>query len=560
MTIQTTEKTATLPADYDVPDVYPGITPEERVLGFVAWRLVGAWKHWVRRRVESISYETAHTVRRRVSVDLRMLPELMSEPVVLWGDEPIHYIPIAQLRKQRLVRFDLRDEDGRALPLVTTRRNCAITAAMLSAAAQSVAIDRLHAAGIDLLAPDRVGSNGSIDEVPPIRVPNGLERAFWLLAYLNPRASADGIDVSSLAVLDRLGTLGARETVTIDRWQWTLDEEEGCYEAHVRIDDWKALLLLDAAFWRMAYDAARLFMICVPLRYVTGQRRIVKFSYTDYLDQRSTHYPDNPPPTRVSLARRWNRALDRLEGLPRGRPRPNEWTPALDAELPKPVGLLRRGMTTLGWAAQLGQIEAPAVAQAMSYHISVQTPDGIQIRRAELATQGPDDAIPTSIPQRGNQTLRSVNLHVSDPEPGETANAYLYIRPESSLIVRAGFLCAMLTAAALTLVWKYSHLIAEHESAHADAVVAALVVIPGLLTVLATRDTEHPLTTSMVFGVRILAMTPGVLAVLAAGLVVIGDVRSVLGDLLLTLAWFITALLGVAWILAARSRPDHRAL
>src|ERR1700733_9492993 len=188
--LSTSEPPETTASSVGVQDVYPGLTAEERVLGFVAWRLVGSWKSWVRRRVESITYETAKAVRRRVSVDLRMLPELLSEPVVFWGNQPIHYGPIAQWRKQRLVQFDLRDEENRALPLITMRRNCAITAAMLSAAAQSVVIDRLHAAKSDLVRLTSAGGGPKLESVPLIRVPNALERAFWLIAYLNPEPTS----------------------------------------------------------------------------------------------------------------------------------------------------------------------------------------------------------------------------------------------------------------------------------------------------------------------------------------------------------------------------------
>ncbi len=527
------------------------------MLGFVAWQLVGSWKGWVRRRVESISYETANAIRRRVSVDLRMLPEFLSEPVVLWGDQPIHYVPIAQLRKQRFVQFDLRDEQDRALPLVTRRRNSAITAAMLSAAAQSVVIDRLYQAESDLIPSTSADGGSRIRSVPLIRVPNALERAFWLIAYLNPKATSGETDVGALAVWERLCAVDSDQALPVEVWEWRQDDE-GCQEALVRTDDWKALLLSDDAFVKMAYDAARLFMICVPLHYEEGQRRIVKFSYTDHRYQRAKRYPENPPPTKVCFARWWNRALDILEGLPR--PKLEDWTPPLTTYQPEPMGRTRRLLSALGWTADVGKFETPALSQGLSYHLSVKTPNGIQIRRAELIPQGAAGEGQTCPPQRGNQTLRAVDMHVADPEPGGTANAYLHIRPESSLIVRAGFLCALLTAAALTLLREYSSVIAEHEASHAEAVVAALIVIPGLLTVLATRDAEHPLTTSMVFGVRILAMAPGVLAVLSAGLVVIGKVDSWFGFGLLSLAWAITFILGVGWILAARRRPDWRAI
>jgi hypothetical protein len=60
----------------------------------------------------------------------------------------------------------------------------------------------------------------------------------------------------------------------------------------------------------------------------------------------------------------------------------------------------------------------------------------------------------------------------------------------------------------------------------------------------------------MVFGLRVLAMSPGVLAVLAAGQVVVGHPSSWFGIVLFALAWTITVLLLIAWRLATRGRPD----
>src|SRR5271155_2160092 len=89
------------------------LTDEDRALGYQSWRLIGDWRVWTKRRVESINYETATSIRRKVSVDLCLKPNVFGKPVVAWGHDGMHYVPVAQLRKQRLVRFDLRDEDDR---------------------------------------------------------------------------------------------------------------------------------------------------------------------------------------------------------------------------------------------------------------------------------------------------------------------------------------------------------------------------------------------------------------------------------------------------------------
>jgi hypothetical protein len=526
------------------------LTDEDRVRGYIAWQLVGNWKLWVRRRVESISYETATSVRRRVSVDLRLLPELFGEPIGEWKDELIHYVPIAQLRKQRMVRFDLRDEEDRALPLITKHRNARIAAAMLSAAAKSVVANAVNKANLGF----------TINDASVIVIPAWLEYRFWRMADLNPQPSPSGKD-GALAVFHEFNSNRSDEELSIGRWEWSLSGDR--LEAEIDPRAWLALLGSDVAFVRLAYDVARLFMICVPLHYREGQRRIVKFSYTEYLNQ-----PESPTFQRVKslavglrLAKRWNRFEDWLEGLPSSHSSGTveEWVPSLLADQPTQEPFRRKLFQALGWTTAIGRFETPAVGHGSSYHLTVSTPDGIQIRRAQLRVADRSNNTFPFTAQRGNRTLRAVDLHVSGVEQSYSGNVYLNIRPESSLIVRAGFCAAALTAVALTLLWLFAARIGEG-GGRVEAVVAVLVVIPGLLTVLAARDSEHPLATRMVFGLRVLAMFPGVLAVLAAGQVVVGKPGSGFGILLFALAWGVTALLGWAWRLASRGRPDLRSL
>jgi hypothetical protein len=134
------------------------------------------------------------------------------------------------------------------------------------------------------------------------------------------------------------------------------------------------------------------------------------------------------------------------------------------------------------------------------------------------------------------------------------------MRPESSLIIRSAAISSTLIAAVLTLLWLLANHVTGDKGKHLDAIAATLVIIPGLLTVLSARDMEHPLTTSMVFGLRVLAIVPGGLAFLAAGELLFGHPRSLFGILLFGAAWLVAIVLIVAWRLAARGRPDEAAV
>lgn len=82
--------------------------------------LVENQAEWVHRRVESIELVDERIVRRRVSIDFDPgeLGELPRSPLA----------PIALLAKQVLTRFDLRDEEGRSVPLASSEQNAAYAA------------------------------------------------------------------------------------------------------------------------------------------------------------------------------------------------------------------------------------------------------------------------------------------------------------------------------------------------------------------------------------------------------------------------------------------------
>jgi hypothetical protein len=80
---------------------------------------------WVVRRVERIEFLDERTVRRRMSVDYTSPGE---GPVrVKRGGEELRILPLAVLRRKSLIKFDLRDEGGRPIPLLGLRETQALT-------------------------------------------------------------------------------------------------------------------------------------------------------------------------------------------------------------------------------------------------------------------------------------------------------------------------------------------------------------------------------------------------------------------------------------------------
>jgi hypothetical protein len=109
---------------------WPGEEIEERasdiaVAADVLLRRQAAWRH---RRVETLRVLSHEEVRRHVSIDFTVPAEHRE---LLRLSESEHVVPLAVLEKRPLVHFDLRDEEQRALPLLTAEQNRAIARELL---------------------------------------------------------------------------------------------------------------------------------------------------------------------------------------------------------------------------------------------------------------------------------------------------------------------------------------------------------------------------------------------------------------------------------------------
>jgi hypothetical protein len=104
---------------------------------------------WIHRRVDSVELLDDRTARRRVSVDFT-LPRSSAART--------RHAPLLLLRKQPLSNFDLRDEDGRPVPLLTRRQTGKITTSILVRLADAIAGTPLPGELIDACAAIAQGS------------------------------------------------------------------------------------------------------------------------------------------------------------------------------------------------------------------------------------------------------------------------------------------------------------------------------------------------------------------------------------------------------------------
>jgi hypothetical protein len=114
-----------------------------RALGPVGLELWRRGREWVNRRVETIELLDVDTVRLRLSIDFR-IPKELPGSVEFAAGEKTFCLPLTILpRKTNLAYFDVRDEDGASLPLLTRQENAQLTNSILTTAARrALAEDR----------------------------------------------------------------------------------------------------------------------------------------------------------------------------------------------------------------------------------------------------------------------------------------------------------------------------------------------------------------------------------------------------------------------------------
>jgi hypothetical protein len=110
---------------------WPGEEIEQRAgdIAAAADRLLRRQAAWRHRRVETLTMLSHEQVRRHVSVDFTVPVELREG--LRLSDAEEFAVPLAFLVKRPLVHFDLRNEEGHSIPLLTAEQNTAIGREML---------------------------------------------------------------------------------------------------------------------------------------------------------------------------------------------------------------------------------------------------------------------------------------------------------------------------------------------------------------------------------------------------------------------------------------------
>jgi hypothetical protein len=217
------------------------LPPEQlRTVAPVSFELWRRGQEWVNRRVQTIELLDVDTVRQRHSIDFRIPTELPG--IVELGGRPTCFLPISILpRRTSLAHFDVCDETGTSIPMLTRQENARLTAAMLTTAARR-----------------------ALARVPRAPDAEPLELSDALITYLAsiPTKSSGGSKAFVRPVLDPTSTLIYPAPAVAD--------------ALLRDEDFRDLLGISASC----------SFIHVPLTALPGERRILKLSFYSPWDSR----------------------------------------------------------------------------------------------------------------------------------------------------------------------------------------------------------------------------------------------------------------------------------
>lgn len=216
------------------PEEPEPIGTEQYIRGLFMYNLL-VFPEWVNRRVETFELLGAGWARRRVSLDFQLPAELLG----LKLEEELDAVPLTLMHKEPLLSFDIRDEEGRPLPVASAARGVALGQAMLLAVAEEL-----------------------LDKVPTAAVCADLR----MIAGGNPALARSHLGRMQFAAAEEFPALLA-----------SVAEHIG--DAETEAWDERRELMEDVFFVGLLNDLAENYLLLVDEKPSATRRRIFKFVY-----------------------------------------------------------------------------------------------------------------------------------------------------------------------------------------------------------------------------------------------------------------------------------------
>lgn len=209
----------------------------------------------------------------------------------------------------------------------------------------------------------------------------------------------------------------------------------------------------------------------------------------------------------------------------------------LTFDSPRPAPGIQGIGARLGWRDVADSFTLPFAGYCASYHFELEAPPGMEITKGRFLATRKGEPVLDSL---GVPTRRAhFNLSKLDGSDGLVMVA---LRARSREVLGGIALLSVMNAAILFFISARVHAFTRDHGI--DAVVTALLVLPGLFIGYMARPTEHELLASFLAGLRYVALASGLASFTAALILFAGYRESTLQDLL----WMFASVAGIAAI------------
>jgi hypothetical protein len=184
--------------------------------------------------------------------------------------------------------------------------------------------------------------------------------------------------------------------------------------------------------------------------------------------------------------------------------------------------LRRKISRQIGWQPKIIEVIAPAAGQARSYHFEYVVAEGMQATSAVLRALPTARSLgaPAELPKPDRYATTEHRVHLCSANVGQeyAGVAEIMLRARTSTILRGAVGVSLLSLVMIGLLLARWHALGANTM---GAEVALLLAVPGGLSAYVARFRGHPFTSTVLVGLRSLALSSVIWCLAAATLIVV---------------------------------------
>ena len=409
-------------------------------------------REWVSRRVERVQFNEDRTVARRVGIDFEIPPQAPVYESITHRQR--HLLPLALLKRQTLVGFELRDERDRSVPVLSLRENQQLTESLIAAwAAEALCLERPVAGRTEIDARSQ-----SVYQFIHLLVCGEQRDLLTVMAMTGDRRAQEALKPNVLPVDAALSDYCANRS----------------FGRIVRrfADNWLLFALVtgggfDRHHIRMRYEE--------PL--TVGYREPLLRTPRGIEDSRPA---SNSRPISIG---------DTSETLTAVR----ETRKRLRAQVP----------AAMGWSSYDVLFPVPSAEAAESFHFELETPRGVRVKRARFLAGLPNDASSRPSFDLADVDSPLVGLHAVDVPPGSVSMVSVSFHALSrGWLLRALLSCVAVTGLLFVTLFSILPNLGSGGAMSPEAPFIVLIGIAGVVASLVAQSEARGVGARMLGGMR----------------------------------------------------------